>query len=928
MVGSQYLNSLAVGLKMATNYPAGRKFVHFVGFLALMVFLTFRYGLETVEAARVSDIRGTKHNLSGSPDGTAYTNQKSGSGTYPTRNIKATTETQLCVFCHTPHGASTAAKPLWNRKVADEGYTQSYVLYDSTTLDAKQVQGSLQQPGGSSKLCLSCHDGTVAIGNVNVLNGIKPTSNPTTNSTIATTGGPNMPVGSGAATGFTRNLGTDLTNDHPISISYNDTLANRDGELRTPSTNTTLIGVRTPTNKPKLKLEKTGAAGANLEQVQCATCHDPHIRETDTTVGNQKFLRLNRFQHQDPPSSSGFNAADNTGDIICLACHDKGGAAWAYSAHANSLVADEQYSDTHADRREFPRNLPVWKAACLNCHDTHSVAGSRRLLREGTDEGVSTAVSPKPGGTNKAALEEVCYQCHDGGTNGTLKVATNVPNIKTDFTTKTIRMPITTAAQGTSGGGGGNASEPHEINGNFSNDSAFIDCSTAGAKCGKDFVEPRSKLGRGNLQNRHAECTDCHNPHRVIRGKRGLPGALNSGNTSEALVNGASGGVHQHTESAITHTNVISGVLRGSWGVQPSYGSASFFALPTTYVVKRGDPGNANIADCHAGNKATCDAAGYVTREYQICLKCHSDYGFTDNNQFPSDSLGGRPSLGGTGLTAKDVSRTAGSYTTYTNQAREFQPPVGHQGEPVTTTDSGSGSGYSLNNHRSWHPVMDSTGRSGSARGGGTDISSRWRAPWNNAVGTQTMYCTDCHGSDTAAAGVIPDTGKPWGPHGSNNNFLLKAPWTTATGTGNTDHLCFRCHNSGPYTGSSEARTGFYITRGGKSKNKDGHKVHRDKVSGNIMRCNWCHVAVPHGWKNKALLVNLNDAGPEVNLPAGTEIANGSLPYSNGPYYRNAMLKVDVFAESGKWSIGDCGRPGTSEDAALTWMQNTCGGPP
>jgi hypothetical protein len=104
--------------------------------------------------------------------------------------------------------------------------------------------------------------------------------------------------------------------------------------------------------------------------------------------------------------------------------------------------------------------------------------------------------------------------------------------------------------------------------------------------------------------------------------------------------------------------------------------------------------------------------------------------------------------------------------------------------------------------------------------------------------------------------------------------------------------------------------------------------VHRDKVSGNIMRCNWCHVAVPHGWKNKALLVNLNDAGPEVNLPAGTEIANGSLPYSNGPYYRNAMLKVDVFAESGKWSIGDCGRPGTSEDAALTWMQNTCGGPP
>ena len=60
---------------------------------------------------------------------------------------------QTCVFCHTPHGAATGATPLWNRKVAGAGYTQSYVLYDSNTLDAKQVQGSLDQPGGSSKLC-------------------------------------------------------------------------------------------------------------------------------------------------------------------------------------------------------------------------------------------------------------------------------------------------------------------------------------------------------------------------------------------------------------------------------------------------------------------------------------------------------------------------------------------------------------------------------------------------------------------------------------------------------------------------------------------------------------------------------------------------------------------------------------------------------
>jgi hypothetical protein len=380
---------------------------------------------------------------------------------------------------------------LWNRKVAGAGYTQNYVMYDSSTLDAKQVQSTMNQPGGSSKLCLSCHDGTVAIGNVNVLNGLDKSGQAQGTAVIATTGGTTMPTGAGTSTGFTRYLGTDLTNDHPISISYNDTLAARDGELRTPSTNPTVVGVRTTTSKPKLKLEQTGEAGANLAQIQCATCHDPHIRETDSTVGNQKFLRLNRFQHQDPPSTSGYNSTDNAGDIICLACHDKGGSAWAFSAHANSFVADELYSNTHADRREFPRNLPVWKAACLNCHDTHSVAGTRRLLREGTNEGVATTASPKPGGANTAALEETCYQCHDGGTNGTLQTVTAVPNIKSDFALAR-HMPITNAQQGAA------ASEIHDINSNFSNDSAFIDCSTAGSKCGKDFIEPR-KIGRAHV---------------------------------------------------------------------------------------------------------------------------------------------------------------------------------------------------------------------------------------------------------------------------------------------------------------------------------------------------------------------------------------------------------------------------------------------
>ena len=884
----------------------GRRFWQLLFLVALVFFMSLRYGLEPVQAARVSDIRGTKHNLSATADGSGYSHPTAGAGTVPTRNIKASAETQLCVFCHTPHGAATGVTPLWNRKVAGNGYTQSYVLYDSSTLDAKQVQGSLEQPGGSSKLCLSCHDGTVAVGNVNVLNGTSPTPNPTNNSTIATTGGPNMPTGSGATTGFTRNLGTNLSNDHPISVSYNDALAFRDGELRTPSTNSSLVGVRTSGNKPKLKLENTGTPGDNQAQVQCATCHDPHIRETDAAKGNQKFLRLNRFQEkQHAVAPANFDPTDNTGDIICLGCHDKGGASWLFSAHANPQVADETYKAAAATQREFPANQPVWKAACLNCHDTHTVQGARRLLREGTD----SASSPKAGGN--PALEQTCYQCHTTTAESIITtVSGGAPNIKSDYALGKS-MPITAGAP-----------EVHDPSSTAALTAFNLDCSQAGTQCGKDLIESRENLGVANLGNRHAECTDCHNPHRVIRSRNGLPGALTAANTQTTTQNGASGGAHDHRDaSGYTHTNVISGVLRGAWGVEPTYGSASFHNLPTGYDIKRGDPGS---------NIATDAGQPYVTREYQICLKCHSDFGYSDNNLHVSNG-GNRPLVGAAGT----LSGT-NSLTMYTNQAKEFQAPAGHaggsNGKNLGTEAGNNYSGSVNNNHRSWHPVMAPTGRTAALRS--VNATNAWRTPWSNAVGTQTMYCTDCHGSNvTSGTSVIPNAGQPWGPHGSTNNFLLKGAWTNESNQ--TTAFCIKCHNP---TSSS----GF--SGGGKG---NLHAYHLDKVPG--LECTWCHVAVPHGWKNRSFLVNLNDVGEEAGYAAGSSfevsINNSSANYTREPYYLEAKLKIRTFAAPGSWAEGSCGSAqkaagsrinasngnssnNTSPASGKDWMKNTCNPPP
>jgi hypothetical protein len=137
--------------------------------------------------------------------------------------VSATGESQVCVFCHTPHGATTApGAPLWNRQLS----TQTYTTYTSSSLDAEIIAGQLDQPAGSSKLCLSCHDGSLAIGTVNVSGGQQNVSI----DMMGVAAGGEMPAGAGTQTGFTRNLGNDLTNDHPISLTYDTTLTNAAGE--------------------------------------------------------------------------------------------------------------------------------------------------------------------------------------------------------------------------------------------------------------------------------------------------------------------------------------------------------------------------------------------------------------------------------------------------------------------------------------------------------------------------------------------------------------------------------------------------------------------------------------------------------------------------------------------------------------------------
>lgn len=856
----------------------------------------------TAGAVRKNDVLNSLHNLSATATYQPYA---------PARTVTATSETQICVFCHTPHGASTRdvggnaiAAQLWNRRVP---LSTGYTGYSSSSLDAATIQAGFSgQPGGSSKLCLSCHDGTLAVNTVNVING---TASYAPGVNIPMTGGvTTLPPGTYTATsGFTPVTGTNLTNDHPISVDFTSTLAARDGELR-PVANTALqnwnagsgtdiIGKRGSGYKPLLPLEPSGSGGTG--QVQCAACHDPHIVETDTTQGDQMFLRTNRFQQA---AATGTYTQAN--DIICLGCHEKNNGAvgaWAYSSHGNSLVATQTYTAGAVTPREFPANQPVWKASCLNCHQGHTLQGAKYLLSEGTTAGLVGGV-PGAGGTRQGAgnpaQENTCYQCHTAAANSIITSTAPLIDIQTQMGSAS-RHP--TAA----------ATEVHDIGGNF-NDTGFVDCSTTTNKCGADGIERRALLGT-TLTNRHAECTDCHNPHRIVKEQK-ISDPINDAGY-------VAGGVHRHENAAgYVHDNIASGVLRGTWGVEPIYGSVSFEARPTGYTVKRGDPG---------ATPSTLVTATYVTREYQVCLKCHSDYGYTDDNVYPSGTS--RPALGGTGLTAINTNGRL-NFTRYTNQAKEFQAPTTHRGDNAVpgnrgteggacaAGDSGKTAAQALamcnqNNHRSWHPVFGPTGRSG---------FGTYKAPWNNAGarGVQTMYCSDCHGvldTNTTSYSVIPPNRSPtaahvagsqsWGPHGGTTTtgtsvFMLKGVWSQTTTNNTANHLCFKCHCASTYGGPVQTPacpTGAGAT--GYSNGTTNHHTRGDHNASSARECQNCHVAIVHGWKNKSFLVNTNDIGPE----AGT--ARGFTPgatYTNGPYYAGAELRIVSWAASGAWNQGNC----------------------
>jgi predicted CXXCH cytochrome family protein len=225
-------------------------------------------------------IQGTSHDLSSTGVGALY-----GSNDPWDR---------ICIYCHAPHHAITAADaatagieyfPLWNHAVT----TRTYMTYTNGLNAANGTQHQYNgaevptltngQPGSVSKLCLSCHDGSVALSQYGFAPALQYSG-----TTYIDAVDSRFLIGGG-------NPG-DLRNHHPIGFDYRAVAENFDDEIN-------------PVDTPLLGANLYDLTIADLlwgDQMECSSCHDVH----NTKNEGSKFVWV-----------------DDTNSNLCLTCHYK-----------------------------------------------------------------------------------------------------------------------------------------------------------------------------------------------------------------------------------------------------------------------------------------------------------------------------------------------------------------------------------------------------------------------------------------------------------------------------------------------------------------------------------------------------------------------------------------------------------------------------
>lgn len=222
-----------------------------------------------------------------------------------------------------------------------------------------------------------------------------------------------------------------------------------------------------------------------------------------------------------------------------------------------------------------------------------------------------------------------------------------------------------------------------------------------------------------------------------------------------------------------------------------------------------------------------------AAKEYEVCFKCHSNANVNWS------------SWGGAGAAS------------WTNVGLEFNP-----------------------NNRAGHPIVTGLNFYPNSPVPKALEAVQLLAPWDTNPGTQTMYCSDCHASDSSVAG----------PHGSNTKWMLAGtnkawPYTSAANNGGSSGTYFTLGNRTTGNGSTN---GLFCLNCHPSTNQN--RVHQTGNHNNYA-CVDCHIRVPHGGKVSRLM---NAASTLTNLPTRY------WPNGNGTTSTNSNRILEYFNKAAR----------------------------
>ena len=362
-----------------------------------------------------------------------------------------------CLYCHAPHSGiegtpGVSGTPLWSQKLSN---VTSYQTYTSTTMVNKT--NPAPPLGSNSSLCLSCHDGTVAVGTTTPYGQIAMSQ---------------------SLAGTPADLTTNLQSTHPFSFV-------------TPLQAAPDLWPSLSTSPPSTQ-DTTGAVRLINGTVECGSCHNPHVQNIDTSGD---FLVIDNSQsalclacHNTTPTGTGMGLSSNLATPTSTAAARLAQPAaspistsltgtkanplglWKNSIHANGTnrVASQVAPDVYglfSKRMSRPAALGPYttlrKNGCLSCHATHSSA--TKVLLRGPDD-------------------QTCLACHSGGST----VAPPAPNIAAEMASPKISHVVANAASNSAHA----ANESSVLNHN--RHAACVDCHNPHGtrQVGLSFPEP------------------------------------------------------------------------------------------------------------------------------------------------------------------------------------------------------------------------------------------------------------------------------------------------------------------------------------------------------------------------------------------------------------------------------------------------------